>query len=235
MNNTFKSALGWVRHLAVMAAALAGTAHAAVYSGVWDPAYGSPFTGLGWRGTATYFVPDSCEPGGTAIIYNSPTCSGNAAVTSAQVVLYDDTMAGDPPVATLNFTPSSMVIGTMSFVSGDLKQLTTGVSNYINPTEDLSAFGVGSGVEFALFFDMNEDPALSGPRLLWRDCTCLVAATAYYDNDGPRCVGGINDAAQFPPQFEITRVPEPGTLALVGAAFVVFGGRRVRKALGHKR
>ena len=230
-NTTTKSALGWIRRLAVLAAALAGSAQAATYSGVWDPTYGSPFTGLGWRGTATYFVPDTCEPLGTATIYNVPACSGNAIVTAAQVELYDDTAFGDPTVATLIFNPASMIIGTLAYVSGQLDQLTTSTSNYVNPVEDLWAFGVGSNVEFALFFDINEDPSLSGPRLAWRSCSSYYLASNYE----PTCSSGINDAGQFTPQFEVTRVPEPGTLALACLALLALSTRRGRQGLGLAR
>jgi hypothetical protein len=206
--------------MVLLAAAVAGSARAATYSGVWDPAFGAPFTGLGWRGTATFFVPDTCDPSGTAVISNSPLCGGNAIVTSAQVELYNDAAAGDPTVATLTFNPASMIIDTMSFVSGQLDQLTTSYSNFVNPPENLSAFGVGSSVEFALFFDIS---ALSGPHLLWRNCV--------ESSFEPICTSGINDAAQFPPEFTITSVPEPGTLALVCIGLLGLGTRRGRAML----
>lgn len=40
--------------------AVATTANAAQYHGRWDPAFGPDFPDLGWRGEATFFIPDAC-------------------------------------------------------------------------------------------------------------------------------------------------------------------------------
>ncbi|MEO7851449.1 MAG: hypothetical protein ABIR94_04220, partial [Rubrivivax sp.] len=42
----------------------AGTAQAALYTGKWDPAYGSIFPVLGWSATAVIYVPDPCLASG---------------------------------------------------------------------------------------------------------------------------------------------------------------------------
>lgn len=229
MKNTSPSVIKrWLQGALLAAGLCAGSANAAVYTGVWDPTYGSPFLNLGWRGTAEYFVPNECEPTGTADIYNASACSGNAIVTQAEVEFYDinaaiDTGTGaQPTISTLVFNPSSLVIGTLRYVSGELTQLTTSFSNYMTPTEDLSAFGVYSNTEFSLFF------TLDGPRLAWRECY------SYYEGEGsftashyyePECAFGVNDAQQFPATFEITRVPEPGTLALACLALLALTPR----------
>ena len=197
--------LRWVRPLVLAAAALAGQAQAAVYTGGWDPAYGAPFTNLGWRGTSSFAVPDSCEPAGTADISNATACGGLAQITSAQVELYDTQDAGQTTLAQLVFNPSSMLVNTLRYVGGDLTQLTTSVSNLVDPIEDLSAFGVAATGSFFLQF------TLAGPQLGWK--LCSIRQTT-------ECASGFNDGAQFPPQFTISRVPEPATLWLCAVALL---------------
>ncbi len=216
-------ALNWTRGLTqvsalatLVCAFTAGSAQAAVYTGVWDPAYGAPFTNLGWRGSAHYAVPNACEPAGTADINNLASCGGAAVVTSAEVEFYDVTAGGQPTLATLVFDPLSMFVGTLRYLDGELAQLTTSASNAVNPTANLSAFGVASTAGFFLQF------SLDGPHLGWIDCGP--------ESDG--CNRGSNDSVNFAPRFSISRdttaVPEPGSLWLSGLALVALC--RLRRA-----
>ena len=226
MKNTAASPLSsWLRRATLLLAVFTGSANAAVYTGVWDPAYGAPFANLGWRGTAEYFVPDTCVPAGTIDISNSYDCSNAAIVTQAQVEFYDINAGGQPTLSTLVFNPASMIIGTLSYVAGELTQLTTTGSNFLAPDADLSAFGVSWNTEFSLFF------TLDGPRLAWQECYDYEYRTTSSSYNDCECPGGVNDAAQFPATFTITRVPEPGTLALACLALVALAPRRLRAAL----
>src|SRR3954469_16382140 len=55
----------------------AGSAQAAVYSGRWDPSFGGIFPDLGWKGSATFILPDSCV-GLTGSFANAAAgCGGN--------------------------------------------------------------------------------------------------------------------------------------------------------------
>lgn len=221
----------WLRRVAVLSIVVGAPAHAAVYSGIWDPPYGSPFTNLGWRGTATYFVPDTCLPGGTVIVDNYSGCGGAAAVTSAQVEFYDTTAGLNPPsIATLVFNPASLVVDDLNFVGGQLTGLSTwGGSDYVDPTVNLAAYGVGSNTEFTLFFTLAD-----GPRLGWKDCGYYGYATTHYYE--PECSFGTNDIVNFPvTDFTITRIPEPGTLALATLALLGLAPRRVRSGLLPRR
>ena len=220
----------------LVAASAVGTwssAQAATYHGVWDPPFGSPFNNLGWAGEADFFVPDGCEAIGATFgfVFNA-TCAPQAVVSSAQVTLTNLTTNA---ATTLVFTPSSMHIFALDYTAGNLTDLITDNSNFIDPTTTLGgAFNFNT--EFSLFFD------LGGPHLMWRECGSSYSsetlyATNYstYDSSSQHCRYGVNDSRNFPPEFTITRVPEPGTLALACLGLLGLAPRRVRAALTARR
>ena len=212
--------VSWLRRAGAVAGAvlwLALPAQAAVYTGIWDPPYGEPYDNLGWRGTAGFFVPDACKPTGTADVSNAGACGGLAAVTAGQVEFYDITDPGQATLATMVFDPNTLLIDTLRFVNGALTELDTSLSSFVSPQADLTQFGVGSDIFFALQFTFD------GPSLTWAQC------------DGPACrIGGTNDGVQFPPNFvitQVTQVPEPATLGLVALALAGLAGGQYRRHL----
>lgn len=218
-------AASWLRGLVLAAAVISGPAQAANYTSEWDStAYGTPFANLGWRGTADFLVPDTCVQSGTADISNVTACGGGATVTSAEVALYD---IGSPSstLTTLTFDENSFVIDTLRYVGGALMELTTDFSNVVDPTTDLSAYGVSSSLGFVLHF------TLDGPRLAWIDCPST-------DPDA-LCESGLNDSLSFPVQFNIERtnanVPEPTSLWLCSLALLALASTgRPSRRLRHR-
>jgi len=75
-----------------MAATL--SAHAAVYTGNWDPAFGAGYSGLGWKGEATFVIPDACLALGPGDYGNGSSCSNfGMKLLSASVSVYFSTPA----------------------------------------------------------------------------------------------------------------------------------------------
>jgi hypothetical protein len=236
------SLMQWLCRMVIAVAAVASwsSAQAAAYQGIWDPPYGSVFggltNGLGWRGTATYFVPDSCEISGSGLVDNHGNlpfipgnCGGLATVTSARVELFDVSPSSDHhTLATLTFDPTSFYVAVLRYAGGQLIGLQTDFSNLLTPASDplatsadlaiLDSFGPLNSwtTQFSLSFNLLPS---NRPSLAFIDCS---------RHDYYQCIKGINSSARgFQPEFTITRIPEPGTLALAGLALLTL--RLVRR------
>jgi hypothetical protein len=207
---------------------------ATVYIGAWDPTFGSPFNAvpysnalLGWKGTATIDIPGNCGlTNQTTVITNAGGCGNVAVVRSALVEFYDNT--GNPPTPTIvgsilwdsgmqNVAIPGVTIGTLEFVNGALEQFTTNIFPDLFPAPPDALYGSGA-YSFALRFVRNfgGDEDYSGPVLYWFD-----DSDPYCEGSGGSC--GRSNVEDFPPNFTI-RVPEPTSLALIGAAVLIAGG-----------
>jgi hypothetical protein len=171
---------------------------AAVVVGKWDPAFGSAFPDLGWRGEATFFVPDAClaESGW---VFNFESCSNfGMKILSADVEFYK---VSDPTNTafqeTLSFDDPSSVVERMNIENGILAGL-FGTFDYSVPST-LPLAG-GPYTEFVLFFEDN------------------IARMGFISNppDGDE-TRGRSDANAF---ITFRVVPEPDSLALAVIALL---------------
>ena len=117
-----------------------------------------------------------------------------------------------------NVAIPGVTIGTLEFVNGELEQFTTNIFPNLFPAPSDALYGSGA-YSFALRFVRNfgggED--YNGPVLYWFDSDPY----SFCEGFGGSC--GRSNVETFPPNFTI-RVPEPASLALIGAAMLIAGG-----------
>ena len=193
----------------------AGSAQAAFYTGTWDPTFGGIFPDLGWKGTATFFIPDAClSESGT--ISNSDACSGGGMkLLSASVDFYNATLdpAGLNILETLTFDPLALPVGfiySMDVTDGQL----TGVSSAFSaPVQAFSSIA-GNGTYFfdLTFLDSDSDPnSLGGAQLAYTKGA--VSPYCAFNGSTSKCGFSQTTAAvAYAPA-----VPEPESYALMPA------------------
>lgn len=207
--------------IAVFVAAMLGgaqSAWAAIYRGSWDPIYGSPFPNLGWKGTATFFIPDACLTG-TALVSNGAACSlGGMKMLGATVSFYNATTnpLGDVILETLTFSPPDPYVYSMQVTNNVL----TGVdSAYSNPVQAFSSLAGGGTSFFALqFFSSPADNSV----VLYHMPGNIDPSCAYRGTRNYQASCGFNDQSK-PPTMTLTLVPEPATFVLVLAGLGAIG------------
>lgn len=219
-----------VATIATATLALAGSAHATLVVGTWDPTYGTPFGNLGWKGQVVADVPPACL---TAGFYPADiTCPG-ITVSSALVDFYDINTPNST-VETLNFT-STLALTAVGLEGANDAQGFRGMSGWETSTSSLADFN-GANAQFQLVLDFYADGSVvPTARLNWRvgDGECArIFGTRPYDYVAD-CTGS-NNGFDFPPEFRFTttqQVPEPAGFALLGAGLLAAGlGRRLRRA-----
>jgi hypothetical protein len=191
----------------------AGPAQAALYTGKWDPAYGTIFPNLGWEASAVFDVPGACLALGNA---SGHTISGPCAgfdVLSAQVRFYD---IANPSLIleSFNLNPNVIVTG-IDITGGQLSGIDTGFFDFFVPT--LSIAG-GGAYSFSLIL-FGGDMA----QLIYANPLATSPGCAFLPVNGASC--GISETAAtgvFAP------IPEPETyvLMLAGLGALALARRR---------
>ena len=186
--------------------AFAAPSQAVVWVGAWDPAFGSAFPELGWRGEATFFVPDAClaESGW---VFNFESCSGGTMkVLSAEVEFYKLTDPTNPLFQeTLSFDDPTSLVVALRIENGMLAGLFATFDYFVPST---LAIAGGPYTDFVLMFedDLARMAFISDPP------------------DGPK-TKGISDRTtpDGSPFITFRVVPEPGSLVLVVLAMLAMG------------
>ncbi len=204
-----------------------GAAQAALWTGAWDPRYGTPFDGnfdadvLGWRGIATFDIPETCIDGFTA---DSSACAGMSLV-SAQVTFYD--FNTDTTVETFEYAPGDLSGFSATFSAGG--QLTSLISDFFAPRSPTSNFSVINLYTFSLEFVENgvrmyhtKDYDLWGypvgpysPEKCDKSFLLRISQPWVCGYSGTYSDGSAPAPAVL---VSFSKVPEPGSIALLFAA-----------------
>ena len=183
--------------------AFAVPSQAAVFEGAWDPAFGSAFPDLGWRGEAKFFVPDTCERG-TGWRPNAYSCSGMK-ILSAEVKFYSLEEPNNTDLQeTLSFDVPSDLVAFMEFDDGLLAGV---IGTFLYSRESKLSIAGDGYAKFTLSF--------------WDDF-----ARMYYEYAPPEgeYTSGLSDInPNDPPSITFRLVPEPGSLPLVFAGLSALG------------
>lgn len=218
---------------------LAGQSQAAVFVGSFDPAFGGtvfPLANLGFRGQASFYVPDACLSSGDGFYSNGFGCTAidKIKMLSATVELYD---AAQPPVQSTIDTIFFPLFIFPDFSVNDV----------------LIIGGAVVGVDTVVMMspvDANVPDIYVGPIGLSFFQPCVVGETNYcFNDDGIASAGGGGaDPAHIwvcdpqvltncsliqsdPAIVTFVRVPEPASITLVVAALGAGLAARRRRRL----
>ncbi len=206
--------------------AILPSAQAAVFAGDWDPVVGGIFPDVGWKGTATFFVPDACLAS-SGWVANSAGCSGfGMQVQSATVSFYNATVdpLGTNVLGSVSIYPPSMSVLEMEITGG----LLTGVNATFSSLVSVAPFnldGMGSySVALAFFRGSSVAAANTTGAALYYAQGAASAPSCGVSNSTQGCAAGIPQV-----HYTVVGVPEPQTYALMLMGLAGIGAMASRR------
>lgn len=171
---------------------LADAARATLVVGTWDPAYGSPFPNLGWRGSAKFTIDDSCLGFAGTVLVPSVGCT--IGVLEAKVELFNNGAPG-ATLDTLDFSGITTV-NSLFVDTGKVKGF------------DLSFSGrLSSGILEADYFG---NPAYFALEMSYTGSQEI--ARLYFSDSAAGPLLGVNENNAI---AAVATIPEPASYALV--------------------
>lgn len=207
-----------VRQRVAVAAALAACAlpaQSAVYTGAWDPSFGDAFPDLGWRGEATFFVPDACLAVDGWVLNTDGCSASQMRLLGAEVGFYSLSDPTNPALQeTLLFDVPSSAVLAMELDGGMLAGV---IGSFVYSRPSTLPLAGGPDTDFVLFFE--ETIA----RLSYFKFPPGIPPTEGFSDPNPP------DGAPF---ITFRRVPEPASwLVLVGIGALLWLRRFAPRAL----
>ncbi len=195
-----------------------GQARAAAFVGAFDPAYGGAYPNLGFRGQATFFIPDAClNLNGEQSLAQCPGMT----VTSAFVNFYDIRAVGTPTLFSRNYVPPVQSLLHIILAGGNLTAVDTDPlgPRYVNVPDDFpGGQSLLSGNTWLEFEDgiQHFEGDFNDPAAYLLACS------------GEGCPLNLTTRSN-PAPVRFTRIPEPSSIALVLAALAIAGFARRRR------
>lgn len=208
-NTLRKKLIATTRWMLALLLGAAAPAHATLVVGSWDPAYGAPFNELGWRGTATFFIADSCHTTNGTLIAVLDCGLADMQVKSAKVEFYN-TANPSMTLQTLDFS-NDMLMYAAHFGS-------TGVIDGVGAISYAWALQPGLIPEAEL---PSGDPAYF--MLAFEFSSGSTVAHLGYANNQFGWIRGWNDDESHPAAVALQVIPEPASIALLAVALGAAG------------
>ena len=217
-----------------VAAGAAAPAQAAVYTGNWDPGYGEPFPNLGWKGSATFFIPDACLSLASSWVGNNDACSGGGMkVLDATLSFYDivtDPSGTGPAAQTFSFVDPGTALVYEMYVGAN-NQLQGVSTGFFAPVQasTAAAQAIAGSAYFHLAFLKESSPASTPSVQLYHTDSFSNPLCLFPMPGQAACAGGFG--AQKAVLEIAPAIPEPSTYALMlgGLAMLAAVARRRRR------